>query len=427
MYRGILAAAVLATVAPIQAQQAPTVPKDAPAPAAGATLHTSPCPPDIPVIARCEISCEPNDPRIWGSAEYLFYFLKPSPVPVPLATTGPAAGRGILGNTAGPGQVVLGNADTDFGMFNGLQLTLGGWLNRDQNVGIEGSAFLLEDRAERNALTGGPGGLPVLARPYLDTTIGNQNARILALPGAFSGGLATAMTARLWGAEADAVLRLVNGRRVSLDGLTGFRFLSLEEGLTITDVSDVLPGGITSFNGAGVLPPARTSVTDHFSTQNRFYGVPLGLRLTYTGEKLFVAATGKVSLGNLHRVVNIDGTTTLTTDAVPLPSTVPGGLYALSSNSGRYTSDVFAAVPEAALRVGYRVSRCVTITAGYNFLYIPGVVRPGEQIDPVLNPTRIPTSPTLAVPFGPPRRPQFLGRDTDFWAHGASVGLTLTY
>ena len=38
----------------------------------------------------------------------------------------------------------------------GMRFTLGGWLNRDQNLGVEGSAFLLENRAQRDALTGGP-------------------------------------------------------------------------------------------------------------------------------------------------------------------------------------------------------------------------------------------------------------------------------
>jgi hypothetical protein len=84
-------------------------------------------------------------------------------------------------------------------MFNGMQFTLGGWLNLDHNLGIEGSAFLLENRAERTTLTGGPGGLTVLARPYFDTTTGTPNTRLLALPGSFTGALQTKVEARLWG------------------------------------------------------------------------------------------------------------------------------------------------------------------------------------------------------------------------------------
>ena len=374
----------------------------------------------------CEIACPPPvADRFWGSAEYLFYFLKPASVPIPIATTGPAAGRGILGNPAGPGQVILGNSETDFGLFNGMQFTLGGWLNRDHTTGVEVSAFLLENRVERTNLVGGPNALPVLARPYFDTTIGANNTRLLALPGSFSGSLQTKAEARLWGAEADIVKRLIKREGFTLDALTGFRFLGLDESFTITDSANVLGSGITSFNGTGLLAPAQTSVTDRFDTQSNFYGVPLGLRTNYTSGNFIISLTGKVSLGSMQEVVTLSGSSTLV-GPNPLPATVPGGLYNLGSNLGRYTNNTFAVVPEVNVRVGYQLTSHMAVTAGYNFLYIDRVVRPGDQINATLNPTFIPTSPNLGVPFGP-RQPTFNLDQSDFWAHGASVGVTLTY
>jgi hypothetical protein len=294
----------------------------------------------------CAPACDPG-PSWYGSAEYLFYFLKPAPVPVPLATTGPVAGRGILGNPAGAGQVVLGNQEIDYGRFSGLRVTVGAWLNPDRTVAVEGSAFLTEARAERLLVAGGAEGLPVLARPFFDTTTGTNNGRLLALPGAFTGSVVQESTAQLYGAEALGVFRAAGGSGdgVTIDALTGFRFLSLEESLRVTDVSAVLPGGITAFNGAGVVAPGFTQATDYFSTQNRFYGGTLGTRIGYSSGDWFVSLTGKVSLGSVHQVVTLDGTTTLF-GVNPLPSTVAGGLLNLGPNSGRFTRDDFAVVPE---------------------------------------------------------------------------------
>ena len=105
---------------------------------------------------------------------------------------------------------------------------------------------------------------------------------------------------------------------------------------------------------------------------------------------------------------------------------MPGGLYNLGSNIGRLTQDEFAAVPEVNLRVGVKVTKGVSVSAGYNYLYMSRVVRPGDQISQTVNPTLIPTSTTLAVPFGP-RQPSAGVTQSDFWAHGVNVGLSVAY
>jgi hypothetical protein len=78
------------------------------------------------------------------------------------------------------------------------------------------------------------------------------------------------------------------------------------------------------------------------------------------------------------------------------------------------------------VKVGLRLTEHVSVTAGYDFLYLNQVVRPGDQVSLGINPTFIPTSPTLSVPFGP-RVPGFAFGQSDFYAHGASVGLAITY
>src|SRR5262249_15009375 len=109
-----------------------------------------------------------------------------------------------------------------------------------------------------------------------------------------------------------------------------------------------------------------------------------------------------------------------------------GGLLALSSNSGHFERNRFAVVPEAGITVGYQVTDHLKLFAGYNFLFMSNVVRPGDQIDPVLNPHLIPnfikTSPGAAggnnFPF---RRPAFQFHETSFWAQGVTAGLEVKY
>src|SRR5262249_34874117 len=110
-----------------------------------------------------------------------------------------------------------------------------------------------------------------------------------------------------------------------------------------------------------------------------------------------------------------------------------GGLLALPSNIGSESRDRFSVVPEAGVSLGFAVMNGVRLSVGYNFLYWSSVVRPGDQIDRRLGVLQIPGSPPLpSPPFGPtlptnPTVPQRLFKDTDFWAHGLTVGLEFTF
>jgi hypothetical protein len=54
------------------------------------------------------------------------------------------------------------------------------------------------------------------------------------------------------------------------------------------------------------------------------------------------------------------------------------------------------------------------------------VVRPGKQIDTVLNENLIPQFPAT-TPVSGPNRPAVLLKETDFWVQGLTVGLELRY
>src|SRR5262249_55049545 len=120
-----------------------------------------------------------------------------------------------------------------------------------------------------------------------------------------------------------------------VDFLTGFRFAQLDEGLSITQnqVVDVT---------APALAGATIALADLFGTQNRFYGWQLGTRLSWSSGRWGADLTGKVALGGMRQVVDIDGATFITLPGALRPIPLAGGLLAQSSNIGNHERDQFA-------------------------------------------------------------------------------------
>src|SRR5207249_4716864 len=83
-------------------------------------------------------------PVVWGSAEYLFWWLSDAPMPLPLVISGgPAAGIGVQ-----PGLGDVGRIDG----FSGGRLRLGLWLDAERTWGAEVGGFLLEQKSRIEAV-----------------------------------------------------------------------------------------------------------------------------------------------------------------------------------------------------------------------------------------------------------------------------------
>lgn len=368
--------------------------------------------------------------RIWVSAEYLLWWIKDANLP-PLVTTGPvtALSPGAIGSP-GFGQLFGGTPDN--GTFSGGRVTAGFWLNDCQTRGIEASYFFLGSRSNTfsAASTGAPGSL-VLARPFFDVSTGLQNSQLISFPGLSSGSVSVPTTSRFQGPEVNFISNLccscapacrdccdtcepVGGYRVDL--ISGVRYLDLKESLRISETIQVVPG-------APIFPGSTIRAFDQFDTTNQFYGGQIGVRGQVWRNRMFATFTAKVALGDTRQTVDISGATTITAPNGAV-SVRPGGLLALPSNIGHYSRDVFSVVPEVGVNVGYQVTDHLSVFVGYNFLYWSDVARPGDQIDLGVNSTRTPVS---LVPASGPARPQFTFRDSDFWAQGINVGVTLRY
>jgi hypothetical protein len=106
----------------------------------------------------------------------------------PLVTTSPpgtpVSQAGVLGT---PGAAVLfGDNHVNNDARSGFRVTLGGWLDSAQTLGVEGSFFMLERQA--TGFTASSPGSPILARPFVDATTGlPAAAELVAFPGTLSG------------------------------------------------------------------------------------------------------------------------------------------------------------------------------------------------------------------------------------------------
>jgi hypothetical protein len=352
--------------------------------------------------------------RFWVSGEYLLWWIRNSNLP-PLVTASPLASAAVLGQ---PGTVVLFGGRTDNEERSGGRFRAGFWLDDRQTFGLEGSYFFLGSRSVNFTAGSAGAGSAVIGRPFFNALTGAEDAELVSVPGALTGATAVSLSSRLQGAELNGICNLCCGCRGRVDLLAGFRFLELNEGLGIAEDLTVNPGvpvtGGTAFG-----------VNDQFSTRNRFYGGQVGARAEFWSGNLFVNVRGTVALGGTDQVVDVAGSTVI---APPgrVPTVGNGGLLAQPTNSGHFTRDQFAVVPEVGINVGYQVTNYLRAFVGYTFLYWSDVVRPGDQIDRAVNPTQLPLSAAAPVLTGP-ARPAPVLRDTDFWAQGISFGLEFRY
>ena len=130
---------------------------------------------------------------------------------------------------------------------------------------------------------------------------------------------------------------------------------------------------------------------------------------------------GKVAFGQTTEVVKAQGLTGVILPGQPL-TVVNGGLLALPTNSGRVVREAFAVLPEAGLKVGFQHKDHSRIFVGYNFLYLSDAVRPGDQIDRVVNVGQVPLRGGSPA-FAGPERPLLAVRPADLWLQGLTIGL----
>jgi Putative beta barrel porin-7 (BBP7) len=353
--------------------------------------------------------------KFWIDVEHIAWKVRSMPIPFPLVVASPPAAGGVLGQEGT--RVLFGDENVDYGSyFNVLRLTGGFWCGCDRNCGLELSGFIQEARSEVADFHVPITGRQVLARPLIDALTGQASSVLVAFPGQFGGDVFVNARLKMGGAEANLLKSCVYCDRFKFNVLGGVRYIDHDETLTITSRSTIPALDPTD--------PTLVDIFDEFACRNQFFGGQLGFEMELRHRRCFMDITGKVALGNQNENLNVRGFTNNRTLGVN--STTPGGMLALAGNITDTNDNEFAYVPEVTIKLGYQWTQRISTFVGYNGLYISRLMRPGDQIDPVINPVFLPVSTQFGGDFGPVR-PINTFNKTDFWTQGVTFGLSIRY
>jgi hypothetical protein len=361
---------------------------------------------DVPLPAKAP---PPAAGQFWAEVDYLAWTVKGDKLPPLVTSSPPGTIRSQAGVLGLPGTSVLfGDSTVNDGWRSGLRAQIGYWFDPQKTRGLEFGGFGLDQVS--TGFSAASGGNPILARPFFDASLNQQSATLVAFPGAFAGSVNISETSRLFGANALYRQQIGSWGAERFSVLVGYRYLHSSDDLGISTSSTVI-------DPASPIPLGTIiGVTDSFKTSSNFNGVDLGLIGEFTQGPWMLEWRAKVALGANINNGEISGATTVNIGGVV--STLPGGLLALSSNSGNFSETRFAVVPELTLKAGYRFAPGWQIIGGYNLLYWTGVQRAGNSIDTTINPNLIPPG------TGPgPQRPQFQFNTSALLAQGFSAGV----
>jgi hypothetical protein len=171
-------------------------------------------------------------------------------------------------------------------------------------------------------------------------------------------------------------------------------------------------------------PGPNEFINDHFGTRNQFYGGQFGFASHGTCGRLSFDGVFKFAMGDVHEVLNIDGSTTLVGGGFG-HTTNPGGVFAQPTNIGHHNKDQFAILPELTLTAGYQLTQHARATIGYNILYLSQVLRAGDQLDQV-DSRQVRGLSTFVENSGAAQpQPRFFS--DRFYAQGMNLGLEFSY
>lgn len=413
-------ALLLATALPAFAQQyAPPVAGMTPAPVYTPPITVTP-PPPLPqpiyapapqMVAPCAACAADDASTLWLEADGLFWYIRGTPTP-PLVTTGPSDGvRATTGAIGIDGtRILVGGENLNDQWTYGSLVRGGFWFDKEQREGVELGFFWLAPISQ-SYFVGGDNA--VIARPFFDSEIEVEQARLVNFPGVVTGNVVADAKTRLLGGEASMVFNVFHCddspteyRR--LDFLFGYRYFHLDDRIFIEDrrtfvIDDELPAGTSAIT------------RDRFATSNDIHAANLVFKYRWQSERLSLSIRTALGLGWLNAASNLDGLT-LVSDAAGTTSTRRGFLIQ-GTNVGHHASQRFTFLPEVTLQAGYQLTDNLSVRIGWTALYATRVLRAGYQIDPRLNPTQFNGGTLVGEPV-----PTFRRDYSDFFLTGLLVG-----
>jgi Putative beta barrel porin-7 (BBP7) len=366
--------------------------------------------------------------KVWGTAEFLLWRIKDPPVSAPLLTTGALDQAMVAGVPAGalgtPGASVITPSSFHLGEIPGVRINLGGWLTDTHRLGLEVTGFVLPQ--EKKTFTAASGGDPnmILAVPAFIVPANTEGLLETSVPGVNNLTASLQSRSQLYGGEANVLFHIYNNDWFSIGGLAGGRYLDLTEDLQFnTTLTGDPVNGVPPAPLMAALPNFTIAANDRWATRNEFIGGQIGAKAEARYWFFFANVLAKVAAGEIHQSVNLTGATTFTN--IVGGNIETGGHFNLVTNINRQTKDQFGVVPEVQAQVGVEIKRNIRVFAGYDFLYVNTVARPGDQIDRTVNPAALP--PILLGTAIAPNSPNRVFNTTNFWAEGLNVGVELRY
>ncbi len=357
-----------------------------------------------------------NTSPVWFHAEGLVWWLQGNRLPA-LVTTSPTTvprdQAGVLGDPHT--SVLFGDERVDDQVRGGFRtamgVRLGHWFDSLMDSELEFGVMWLGDGQTSGDFYAASLGDPILARPFYNAALDAPDSQLIAFPDLVVGDILIETSSDLLSTGAVVRQAWLRHEDARLDWLAGYRYARLREELYASEhlISTELGGPIAFGTTFDVL--------DEFRTRNEFHGGDLGLQLWTHMHGWTVEVLGKVAVGAVARTVEINGST-LVEPGVGDASLTSGGLLTAPTNIGRYQSCRFSALPELTIRFRRPISRFFTFSVGYTAMLLDHVVRTGDQLDVVVNPTQLGNG----VLAGPPR-PTVLMNDSTLWVHGLTIGL----
>lgn len=187
---------------------------------------------------------------------------------------------------------------------------------------------------------------------------------------------------------------------MTFSGLLGFRYFQFNESMTVN--SNYTISQITVNTALGQTTPDQiqrlvtdfssyqqinSNSSDYIKVYNHFYGPQIGINSFFRYNNFSVDCNGKLGIGVLHQVANIDAVTNqtfviknsdgITTNVRTSPSRA--GLLYSPYDVGRHSRNQFGLLPELNVKLGYRIFEKLKITAGYDFLLLANSLRASNQ------------------------------------------------
>lgn len=248
----------------------------------------------------------------------------------------------------------------------------------------------------------------VIARNFLDVGPPREQSLVsIAYPGQTTGSIQANLSSRSYGGD---ILYRSNICRDSLgrwDWIGGFQTARLDESLDITSRSNDLNA-----------PNPTLDQEDHFRARNHFHGGTLGIHGEVRDGCWYFSSLFKLGIGGMERRIDISGQSTTTVGADS--ATQNQGLLARSTNIGSFRDGTSVVVPEFNLVAGYRLTRKLDFTVGYNLLRLPKVGRVVSALDREL-------ASNLSDPLTGEVRPSFAFRESNLTLHSLNFGLQWNY